>query len=157
SQFRHAQHYSAPITAEGRHWETPFNYLRFDAGRYGREKLAQLAKIEDVPQAERIRGLAKAALEQKDRWAPIPDLVAEDLVAHIAVYPTGRVLDAQLSAQLVKDLKDPKSNLAYVRQPNAEVAGIFADLDGDGRDEFVLAVPFSGAVYSSDEAGQWTI
>src|SRR5262249_23484092 len=109
SQFRHARHYTTPTEDERGVWGSPFRYLRFDAGRYGREKLEQLTKLEGVPQAERIRRLAQAALERKDRWAPIPDVVAEDLVARIDVYPAGRVLDAQLSAQLVKDLTDPKS------------------------------------------------
>src|SRR5579864_277176 len=39
---------------------TPFHYLRFDAGRYGRDRLRQLTQLRDAPNATQVRELAAA-------------------------------------------------------------------------------------------------
>lgn len=109
---------------------TPFDYLRFDAGRYGVDRLQQLTQLDAGEQSERIHEAARAALARRSPWKPSqPD--AGEYLATLTVYPAGHALDAALVEALG----------ALVDYFGKSGIGIFTDLDGDGVDEFVLLNP----------------
>jgi len=72
---------------------TPFHYLRFDSGQYGRGRLRELAGLQNHPDAENIRNWAAQALAQKTPWENPPVLDAARRIAALAIYPAGRVVD----------------------------------------------------------------
>jgi len=146
-------------TDSGGPWKlTPFQYLRFDAGRYGRERLKQLAQLENAPNAAGIRELAQRALAQQNAWDSEPartDL--EPVVKAMPVYPAGRALDAQLATTLVAELQKPENSLLR-NAPRRSFAGLYVDLRGDGVDEFVLLSDGAGrGLLLEPHQGQWQL
>jgi hypothetical protein len=147
----------SPATDNGGPWKlTPFQYLRFDAGRYGRERLKQLAQVQNVPDAARVRELAGHALAQQNAWEAQPqrsDL--EPLVKTMPVYPAGRALDAQLAATVVAELQKPENSLLR-NATHRSFAGLYVDLRGDGVEELVVLSdgPGAGLLFEPHE-GQW--
>jgi hypothetical protein len=134
---------------------TPLQYLRFDSGRYGRERLEELTRLETGPQAARIRQLAREQLARKERWdvvVPHPDNRA--VVDKLRVFPAGRTLDQDLTDLLIADLQSPASGLADERLQDDAVAGIFVDLNGDHVEDFVFLIACRGLVYEK-RAGRW--
>ncbi len=134
--------------------QTSFVYLRFNAGRYGRSKLEQLSNLQNHLDADRIRGLAAQALKQSYPWEFAPNLDAGRQIARLAIYPQGHVLDAALAKRLVADLSTAGSPTPYMPRDIDTTAGLFADLNGDGVEEFILLGPAGGPVYSN-RSGQW--
>jgi hypothetical protein len=135
---------------------TALNYLRFDAGQYGRAKLEELAQLHSGPNAAGIRRRAEGMLAQTSRW--VPSGVAADIPAMLAklrVYPAGRVLDPDLTDKLTADLGKPGNVFDYERGSDAAV-GIYVDLNGDKSDEFVFLTSIRGLVYEN-RAGQWAL
>jgi hypothetical protein len=51
---------------------TPFQYLRFDSGTYGRHRLEELSKLQNHPQEQQIRELAAAAIKLTNPWQSPP-------------------------------------------------------------------------------------
>jgi len=151
---------AAPTAAEpgAPRGETPLRYLRFNCGGYGRERLRQLAQVQDVPDAPRIRELAAAALAQQNPWQAEPARTdVERLVRALPVYPAARTLDAPLSAALVAELRKPENNL-LLSGARGSYAGLYVDLDGDGVEEFVLlAAGAGGGLLFEQHAGQWRL
>jgi hypothetical protein len=134
---------------------TALHYLRFDAGRYGRVKLEELAQLHSGPNAAGIRRRAEGMLAQTSRWVPrvVADIPA--LLAKLRVYPAGRVLDRDLTDKLTADLGKPGNVFDYERWSDAAV-GIYVDLNGDKSDEFVFLTSIRGLVYEN-RAGQWAL
>lgn len=131
-----------------------YRVLRFGMGRYGRERLQQLAELQDHPDAEEIRGRASAALEMTEYWAqPALPFDAEAL----RVFPEGRSLDANLEALLSSPGGGERPSLDALpgcRGNDADCTGLFIDLDADGHEEFVLLSPFMGWLYVK-EGTEW--
>lgn len=137
--------------------ETPFHYLRFDCGRYGRERLEQLAQLQGAPNATLVRELAAAALAQQNAWqAERPRLDVEQLVKAMPVYPAGRALDAGLSATLAAELRKPENNL-YPRPTAGSTAGVYVDLNGDGVEEFVVLSGGAGGFLFEQHDARWRL
>ena len=149
---------AAPDT-EGPRGETPFHYLRFDAGRYGRERLRELALVQDTPNAPRVRELAAAALAQQNAWQAEPSRIdLERLVKAMPVYPAGRALDAPLATTLVTELRKPENGFIFGTAARRVFAGLYVDLDGDGVDEFVLLSDGAvGGLLFEPHEGQWRL
>jgi hypothetical protein len=139
--------------------QTAFHYLRFDAGRYGRERLKVLAQRSDGPNAPRTRELAAAALAQQNAWAAEPGrLDVEQLVKAMPVYPAGRSNDAQLITALVAELSKPENGSVYQTAASRSLAGLYIDLRGDGQDEFVLLTGGAGGgLLFEQHAGEWRL
>jgi len=139
----------APAAASGKEApgsETPFRYLRFSAGRYGRLRLKQLAQLQQGADAARVREHAATALALENPWqAQRPDFEPAQLVKAMPVFPAGRTLDAQLVSALVTELNKPDNGLRYQTPEQRSVAGLYVDLKGDGREEFVLLTGGGGA------------
>ena len=150
SQFRRALAAGDNLSKAGD--LTPFVYLRFEAGQYGLERLRELAALQGQPNAER-RARAAQALKQTQRWdnrAP-PDISA--LVARMPVYPAGHTLDPDLTAILAGEWGRSDRG-RYGNGENGQMAGIFADLDGDGAEEFIWLNPSLGSIYRHHD-GHW--
>jgi hypothetical protein len=112
--------------------------LRFNTGTYGQEKLLELAKIKDRPDAEKIRAAVAAIQLKPNRWSVEAQSrqTLEEALASLPLYPAGAVMDPVLKQQVVDRLRDPTR--PRVMTLNNAMAGTFVDLDGDGRNEFVL-------------------
>lgn len=153
SQYRMAMATNTSEEGESKysHGKDPFHYLRFDAGRYGAEKLKELAKLQGHSHADVIRTKAKAEQNQKNKWDDVSPDVAEEVIDRLAIYPDGRALDVQLRKAAIDDLKETPPNFSIT---NSQLIGLFVDLNGDGVDEFVLQSYYSGRVYGG-HGGRW--
>jgi len=157
SQFKMALRPPVENTESRSIWNSPFHYLRFETGAYGREKLLQLAALQNNPDADRIRRLAAAALGQENKWqSPVittPEEIRKSL-ASVSVYPHGRTLDGALMDVVVADLLRSGSGLSGVPCSRDNSAGVFVDLNDDNIDEFVLLQQYGGTVYENHN-GSW--
>lgn len=157
SQFAHAQEPPRPaIPGRGRE-VTAFHYLRFSAGAYGAAKLQELAQLQNHPRAAAIRADAAATIAQKLPWEQPPLLDLPQRLAAAAIYPAGRVIDPALRSRLEADLQ--KSPLqATLGDPNMDpgrrIAGVFADLNADQVEDFVLIVAPVAYAYEL-RSGAW--
>ena len=159
SQYALALEPPAASGKEGPGSETPFRYLRFSAGRYGRERLKQLAQLRQGSGAPHVRELAASALALQNQWqAQRPDFEPAQLVQAMPVFPAGRTLEAQLAAALVTELRKPENGLLYQTPEHRAVAGVYIDLKGDGHEEFVLLTGGAGAgLLFEQRQGEWRL
>jgi hypothetical protein len=127
--------------------KSPFQYLRWETGNYGRERLEQLAKLDHHPNAERIRELASTALQAKNPWEPAWRVDANSVLSALKVYPTGRTLDASLAAAIKKDIEKAPYVFANITGTEHPASGLYVDLNGDGIDEFVIFGCCAGIAY----------
>ncbi len=151
SQYRHAQTWQ-PDTADhtGRSNDSPLHYLRFDAGRYGRDRLADLAASDNEPLKNRALSMQKA----ETRWSA-RDLPDPQWLDSLVVYPAGRSIDPVLAAQLRNELTDSSSAIrTHLVSTSGSTAGLLIDLNADGADEFILFADISGLVYQRSNE-QW--
>jgi hypothetical protein len=125
-----------------------FLFLRFKAARFGVEALHRLKARTAGPGAVEIARQADLALRLTDVWER-PHATASQFAARITVYPAGKAL--------------PDS---FLRQDWNEMGGLyglcdkscdayFADLDGDGVDEILLADAYNLWAYQQDAKGSW--
>lgn len=153
SQFQAAQRLPAPVSENdgnpNSRRDTPFDYLRFSAGRYGVDRLRQLAQVDAGTQSERIHAAARAALARTERWQSSQIEPAEYLAA-LMMYPDGRTIDAALLEALSTALREGRTFVGFGEESGI---GIFIDLNGDGRDEFVLLHPYGGSSFEYRDAG----
>ncbi|HTT04500.1 MAG TPA: hypothetical protein VMF64_04370 [Steroidobacteraceae bacterium] len=126
---------------------SPFRYLAFDAGQYGRRRLEQLAQLHGGAGADEIRDLARQALAQKAPGEIVSARDAGALVANLSIYPAGRKLDPELARLLVANWGKPQAGMYFAARSDSAMAGVFVDLDGDGVDEFVLLMAGGGPAY----------
>jgi len=153
SQFKIAQR---PASVATNAWNSPFHYLRFDSGRYGRQRLQQLAGLQGADN-ERIRSHAQDSLAQQNSWVNNTSIDAPELLATLQIYPAGRTLDAKLVAEIAADLRKPENAFLFQRTSEQGVAGIFIDLNGDDAQDFVLLGSLGGVAYENTAAGEWTL
>jgi hypothetical protein len=128
---------------------TPFHYLRFDSGAYGRQKLGELVQLQNHPDAPRIRQLASAEQRLTSPWETVHSAPGADELAKMVIYPPGRTLDTELSRLVLIELDAPGRRYMWVAEADAPIAGVFVDLstDGSGAEEFVLLNGANGVVY----------
>jgi hypothetical protein len=108
-------------------------YLRFQSGRYGRERLKQLAAIEGAPNAEDIRARAGRQLQRKERWEGSG--ASERLVAERS--RTSRRIPPRSGSCCPLCEHRRKGPSGRVR-PADRCPVLFADLNRDGSDEAIL-------------------
>lgn len=140
--------------ARSRPGESPFTYLAFESGNYGREALERLVTLRGRPDADQIHELAAQALEQTYPWQPAPRADPKALVAKLPLFPAGRALDPDLSQRVAADWYSfkPLDSVADVAQTTA---GVFVDLNGDGTEEFVLLSRGGGGPVYQNRGGHW--
>jgi hypothetical protein len=159
SQYALALTGPSAATDTGGPWKkTPFQYLRFDAGRYGRERLKQLAQLQNAPNAASVRELAARALAQQNAWQAEPQRTDPgELVKALPLYPAGRALQAPLATALVAELEKPE-NYGLRTGTHRSFAGLYVDLRGDGVEEFVLLSDGAGGgLVFEPLAGNWRL
>ena len=134
SQFRLAQTATALDPKQRGHEESPLDYLRFSAGRYGLERLDELTKLQNHPRAEEIRKRAAALKARKDRWMPETIEDAEVRLANMRL-PADRTLEPRLRQVIAAELH----NSGVMRNTeDTPTGGAFIDLDRDGQEEFIF-------------------
>jgi hypothetical protein len=145
SQFARAQ--TAPIASTEIYpsLSSPMDYLRFDAGKYGRDRLEELSRIENHPRADEIRRYASATLARARRWDP-PQYDSARLFGEMVVWPEGRAIETELAELAVKDM-------LYFGDAT-KMAGVFVDLNGDATEEFVLVMNSTATAYRMVD-GTW--
>ncbi len=125
--------------------DQPLKYLRFSAGRYGLQRLEALSRLQTGKDAEQVPGCRGAnagnqqPLEQREAVeSPTAALAA------LTLFPAGSSLDPNLVEAIVAD---STARGMMLSGPSAAGFGIFMDLNGDGRDEFVLMMGYAEFVY----------
>jgi Domain of unknown function (DUF4153) len=134
---------------------SPFHYLRFDSGAYGRVKLEELSHLQNHPEADRIRDLAAASMRLTSPWESAPTETPPEALAKMIVYPNGRTLDPDLSQRVTAELNDRNKRYRWMVSPDSPMVGLFVDLrtDGSGSEEFLLLKGANGVVYQKGAAG----
>lgn len=128
-----------------------YAFLRWEAGRYGREALATLAKRPDD-----IGRRAKEALARKERWAPaqrIDEPAAQGDPAMLQV-AGGKTLPSSFlkdGGWLVGDARELGCTL------QAPCPTALVDLNDDGADEIVVAGKTLAVVYTHARWNDWTV
>jgi hypothetical protein len=153
SQFKLA----ALTTRDFKNWNSPFPYLRFNAGQYGLEKLHELAAIQNGPNAESIRALAQTAINMKVRWGFESTTNFDQLVSNMPIFPAGKILEAQLKDQLLINLRDTQYVFFFQKLDKSSAAGLFIDLNGDNKDEFIFLTNYNGLAYEKTSDDRWKL
>jgi hypothetical protein len=136
--------------------DNALQYLRFEAGRYGVARLAQLAALQTGPDAQSVSRLAKQLLGEKTRGISPRNSDYPEVLAKLHVYPVGRSLDPDLKATLEADLPRPENGFAFQHLSEDGVAGIYIALRMEGADNFVFLNANHGLVYDKRE-GHWVL
>ncbi|MFH1341113.1 MAG: DUF4153 domain-containing protein [Pseudomonadota bacterium] len=120
-----------------------FRFLRFGAGRYGRDALEQLAARREGPLASAIAERANLALGAKRPWemglaVPKPPTTPAQRGLHITVIsPNGATLPEGF-VQQNWNVVQPRWKLPNCLVADARCEAILTDLDGDGQPEILL-------------------
>jgi hypothetical protein len=134
SQFAKALAPAGGPTAKTAYGMTPqMEYLRFSAGRYGRERLEELSRAVNSPRADEIRREAAATRARTARSEPPPQYERSSLFTEMTIRPEGHDVDLQLADLVTEDARRGGPYLGSA----AQMAGVFVDLDGDRVEEFV--------------------
>lgn len=156
SQFRLAQKPDGGGDTRGDQ-KSHMQALRFETGKYGRERLEQLAALQGDGELGRIREMAAAALTCENHWQcePVRTKAAlEALVAGLKVFPPGMTIDGELAGSLLADLRESAAEFPMASEKDS--VGVFADLDGEGTDEFAFATVRNGLLYARID-NKWTL
>lgn len=113
-------------------------YLRFDSGRYGRERLRRPAELQDHPDAAAIREAAAAELQREQRWGGRGEGSAL-IAARFEVFPAGQALDAAMLRALRDDVESSwVVDACTVAEP---CPVLLVDLDRDAAQEALVFAP----------------
>jgi hypothetical protein len=140
-----------------------YNFLRFNAGRYGVAALRELAARTEGPQAARIAERAKLALQARDRYtarnvAEAAQVTPQSRAANIKLmHPDGQPMPESFFAQnwpAQQPWSFPRCLTA-----DAKCEALVTDIDGDGKPEILLFSLPSGpsAVFKLAGDGAWTL
>jgi hypothetical protein len=137
-----------------------FSFLRFSAGRYGREALETLKANREGPRATDIAERAERALAQQNRYAarsPAAPSTPEERAKNITVRAGGTALP---EAFLKQDWRDvPRQwQLPHCLTGARDCDAVMVDLDGDGAPEIVLfSAPSGNATAFKLVDATWTV
>lgn len=121
-----------------------YAFLRFGAGKAGRAALADLARSSDTEIARR----AKAAQTSTSRY-DVEEAALPARAPNIAPWPADKPLPAAFLAPTTPP--DPR----YVCNSEDNCLAAQRDLNGDGRDEILLATAYNIALFAQDADGRW--
>src|SRR5262249_36584038 len=129
-----------------------YDFLRFKAGRFGRDVLARLAKSGAGHDADQVIKLALAAQKREEPLAyETPPLSAVNLQAQITLHPQVPALREEFP----KTARTKATNLpACIPSQGAACDGFLLDIDGDGTNELVL-VDYGATVFKPQPDGTW--
>ncbi|MDZ4738456.1 MAG: DUF4153 domain-containing protein [Alphaproteobacteria bacterium] len=106
-----------------------YNFLRFDAARYGVEALNQLVADKSSPRAQAIAAKAEEALAKKVRG--VTEQLPQELLAQIVVYPKGATLPDSFLAQNWAGVAYSPVDCARYRSRENRCEAFLTDFDGD--------------------------
>ncbi len=121
-----------------------YAFLRYDAGKAGRAALAELAKSSDAEVARH----AKAAQASTSRYE-LTDATTPPRAPNIAPWPADKPLPAAFLAPTAPP--DPR----YACNSDDNCLAAQRDLNGDGRDEILLATTYRIALFAQGADGRW--
>lgn len=136
-----------------------FNFLRFSAGRYGREALETLKANREGPRAADIAERAEKALAQQTRYAvrPATSSTPEERAKIITVRFGGTSLPESFLAQDWRDAPQ-QWQLPHCLTGTRDCDALIVDLDGDGAPEIVLfSAPSGGGAAFKLVDAKWTL
>jgi hypothetical protein len=122
--------------------EFDYSFLRWNAGRTGQRALADLARSRDADIAAR----AKRAQASTSRYDD--DQVTPPSKPRITAWPKGAVLPEGFDAPVSSG--DPR----FACSGTEDCVAVLRDMNGDGRDEILLATRFQITLFAA-EAGGW--
>jgi len=125
-----------------------YDYLRFESGIYGRRRLAELAKSNNLDMAR----LASATLAKTNRWEP-KKIEVKDIATRIEVYPTTAKLPQDFIDYLNHNIKEEKNEFPCLSQEQPCVI-LAIDLNKDGLAEFVMLDAWPKTIYGKAN-GKW--
>ncbi|MGH8720991.1 MAG: DUF4153 domain-containing protein, partial [Burkholderiales bacterium] len=128
-----------------------YAYLRFESGRYGRERLARLAKTGGPSGSSDIRMRAARELERDTRRQAEPPSALT--AAAFDVFPPGSALEPALLATLAKA---PDAGLQSDCLPGYRCTLLFADLNGDEAPEAIVLSDTRATMATRTPAG-WQV
>jgi len=122
-----------------------YAFLRFEAGKPGRVALAALARSPDA----RIARLARQAQTTTSRY-DMDQTGVPPRTPTIEAWPKGRRLPPSFSAPVASG--DPR----YACGQSDGCIATMRDLNGDGREEILMATRFNIALFAADADGRWS-
>jgi hypothetical protein len=127
-----------------------YQFLRFKAGRWGREALTQLAAEKTGPNADAIAKRAAAELALKYPYET-PPVVKPPLTQRITPHPAGAKIPESF---LNQDWKGEDPCPANTETCDA----MLADVDGDGKDEVLVSAAgqYQIEIFKAGADGRWT-
>ncbi len=133
-----------------------YNFLRFDAARYGIDALKRLAGDKSSPQSQIIAKKAEDALARKVRDLAVPEQSPQELLARIVVYPKGKQLPESFLTQNWQGVAYSPVYCASRITARITCEAFFADFDGDGVAEILIADYDSINVFRLSQENVWT-
>lgn len=136
-----------------------FSYLRFQAGRYGNDKLREMLAPSTHPQEKRIRELAQTQLGRQspgdagDAGDAVRGRSREALISELAIHPPEKAIDPEFITFLARQIDERKITPECLVKDRACQAWV-VDLDTDGIDEVVLFDTFQSKVFGVAD-GVW--
>lgn len=133
-----------------------FSYLRFKSGKYGNDRIHELADVSGHAQNDRIRALAMAQIKRKDAPGRIFDVATlneSEMSQKIELYPETATLEPQFLRALLKQINDRKM-MPRCFSSDFPCQVWLVDLDGDHVDEIVFFDSFSSQVFGIED-GAW--
>lgn len=124
--------------------EFDYVFLRFDAGKPGRAALADLARSPNVE----IARLAKQAQTTTSRY-DVEQATIPPRTPTITAWPADALLP--LAFTMPVKASDPR----YACGRTDGCVAVMRDLNGDGREEILMATRFNIALFAADSAGGW--
>ena len=118
--------------------DSSLKYLRFNSGQYGRNKLEELAKLDNHPRAAEIRKATAAAMAAKNEWEPLVKASAEERLDAMIVFPAGAKVDDALRQEVIAALNSHGNSTLSGKLRDEQSFGVFGDLNGDAVDEFAF-------------------
>lgn len=120
-----------------------YQFLRFDAGRYGVDALRSLAAQTSLPlAAERSTAELQKTSRTALRTQPVPPFTAAERAANLTVvYPAGKKLPQDFIETNWNDRTPNYVVPACLKETRVKCDALMLDFDGDGTDEIVLLPP----------------
>jgi hypothetical protein len=135
-----------------------FRFLRFSAGRYGREALEKLAGNREGLHAADIAQRAEQALRMQNRTARLEPLSPAARASDITVFPHGQVLPGSFLSQdwSTTATRGPLPACLTGLTAYAWCDAVMVDVDGDGQSEVLLfSTPSGVAVAFTFKNSRW--
>jgi len=124
-------------------------FLRFEGARYGDAALRQLVADRSSDDAIALGDRARRVLALNERWAAEAQNVGVSV--ELRMHPAG----AQPPEGFL-DQPDLNGGLVMCRSRDMVCDGMFIDLDGDRRSEFIVSAMRYLSIYAQADDGRWT-